>query len=365
LPQIPGGIVIKCGHSNASSLVGGTNWCVLMDEVAAMATADGSLVRGVDYQLYEDLFPTIATFGKDGKFFILSQPKGAKGLLYELYQNRKITPSTLVLQLPTWIINPSIPKDWLDEEKSKDYKTFAMQYGAIFGATEAESWIDMDLIEPAFMFPTPRIEQSTNPSFGYFCHIDPSATNDYYVVVVGHSIASGRANESPDVYIDHIHYWKPSSNNPINMELVADYVISLHRKFRFKQVSYDQFNSLGSIQKLQSNGINVICRTFTRQYKESIYDQLYQLFVQNKIFIYTYNTTVIEVTGIRQLQEIDLLKTQFKTLQKKFNGKYYRVEAMSGAHDDIPDAIAAVCYEILSAKIMAKPLPRGLTVYTP
>ena len=367
LPPIPGGIIIRCGHSNANSLVGGTYWCVLMDEVAGMTSADGSLVQGIDYKLYEDLAPTRATFGKDGKFFILSQPKGAKGLLFDLYQNRRITPSTLILQLPTWLINPSIELDWLEEEKSKDLKTFAMQYGAIFGATEAESWIDYDMIEPAFNYPTPRIEQSTNPGFSYFCHIDPSHTLDYYTIVVGHSIPSMRPNDIPDVYIDHIHYWKPSSNKPINVEVVEEYVINLHRKFRFKQVSYDQWNSQSSIQKLQNNGINAICRPFTKSHKEAIYDQLYQLFIQNKIFIYTYNTTIIDENTKQhlQLQEIDLLKSQFKTLQKKFNGKNYRVEAMSGAHDDIPDAIAAVCFEILTAKFFAKPLPRGLTVYTP
>jgi len=367
LPPIPGGIIIRCGHSNANSLVGGTYWCVLMDEVAGMTSADGSMVQGIDYKLYEDLAPTRATFGRDGKFFILSQPKGAKGLLFDLYQNRRITPSTLILQLPTWLINPSIELDWLEEEKSKDLKTFAMQYGAIFGATEAESWIDYDLIEPAFNYPTPRIEQSTNIGFSYFCHIDPSHTLDYYTIVVGHSVPSMRPNDIPDVYIDHIHYWKPSSNKPINVELVEEYVINLHKKFRFKQVSYDQWNSQSSIQKLQNSGINAICRPFTKSHKEAIYDQLYQLFIQNKIFIYTYNTTVIDPSTNQnvQLQEIDLLKSQFKTLQKKFNGKNYRVEAMSGAHDDIPDAIAAVCFEILTAKFTARPFPRPITVYTP
>ena len=367
LPPIPGGIILRCGHSNSSSMVGGTNWCVLIDEVAAMDTADGSMVVGVDYKLYEDLAPTRATFGSDGKIFILSQPKGTKGLLYDLYNNRKITPSTLVLQLPTWVINPSISQDFLDEEKDKNFKTFAMQYGAVFGASESEFWIDYELVENAFFYKTPRIEQATDPQFSYFCHIDPSNSVDYYTIVVAHTVPSMRPDDTPDVFIDHIHYWKPTSAKPINTEMVEDYVINLHKKFRFKQVSYDHWNSQSSITKLQNQGINAVCRQFSKQYKDQIYGELYQLFVQNKIFIYTYNTTVIdEITkGPRDLNEIDVTKSQFKTLQRKFNGKNYKIEAMAGAYDDIPDAIAAAAYEALSAKMFVKPLPRPITVYTP
>ena len=55
------------------------------------------------------------------------------------------------------------------------------------------------------------------------------------------------------VVIDHIHFWNPrTKNQPVKESEVEDYVINLHNKFKFKQVSIDQWNSQSSLIKLQS-----------------------------------------------------------------------------------------------------------------
>jgi hypothetical protein len=48
-------------------------------------------------------------------------------------------------------------------------------------------------------------------------------------------------------------------------------------------------------------------------------------------------------------------------LQKKWKGKRYYIEALSGYKDDICDAVAAVAYECLTSKIMIR-LPRSKMV---
>jgi len=63
----------------------------LWTEVAAMAGDNPD--SGVDYALYDDLKPSLATFGKDGKMMLLSNPKGPIGLLYDLHENRQEDPN--------------------------------------------------------------------------------------------------------------------------------------------------------------------------------------------------------------------------------------------------------------------------------
>ena len=61
------------------------------------------------------------------------------------------------------------------------------------------------------------------------------------------------------------------------------------------------------------------------------------------------------------LNEIKEAKNQFLFLQKKWKGKRFAIEALSGYHDDICDAVAAAAYEALFARI-AKTLPRSRTI---
>ena len=53
------------GTSSSASQVGGNLICVIIDEMAAMSSADGE--DGTDSDLYSTLKPSTATFGSDGK----------------------------------------------------------------------------------------------------------------------------------------------------------------------------------------------------------------------------------------------------------------------------------------------------------
>ena len=363
-----GSLVLRCGSSNASGLVGLTCWTIIMDEVAAMAGDNPE--SGVDYALYDDLKPSLATFGKDGKMMLLSNPKGPLGLLYDLHENRQEDPTTLVMRLPTWLTNPNIDKDWLDGQKKKDPQEFQMQYGAEFGASSSDPMFVNEDIENMFksMSMVPRKERAEG-HFEYFCHLDPARTSDYYALVIAHTeIMYGTLG--PDhtplkrVVVDHVHFWNPmTKNQPVKEKEVEDYVIDLHKRFRFKQVSIDQWNSQSSVIKLQSFGIPIVERQFNKEYKEKIYTELSQLIRDARIDIYdlsggSYCDSESRIISLNEIQEA---KIQFLFLQKKWKGKRYYIEALSGYKDDICDCIAAVSYECLTSK-MIKRLPKSKMV---
>ena len=363
-----GSLVLRCGSSNASGLVGLTCWAIIMDEVAAMAGDNPE--SGVDYALYDDLKPSLATFGKDGKMMLLSNPKGPLGLLYDLHENRQEDPTTLVMRLPTWLTNPNIDKEWLDSQKKKDPQEFQMQYGAEFGASSSDPMFNSEDIDRMFasMSMVKRKEMAEG-HFEYFCHLDPARTSDYYALVIAHT-ENMYGQIGPDfqplkrVVIDHIHFWNPrTKNQPVKESEVEDYVINLHNKFKFKQVSIDQWNSQSSLIKLQSRRVPIVERQFNKEYKEKIYTELSQLVRDDRIDIYDlsggeYRDLDNKIISLNEVQEA---KIQFLFLQKKWKGKRYYIEALSGYKDDICDAVAAVAYECLTSKIMIR-LPRSKMV---
>ena len=363
-----GSLVLRCGSSNASGLVGLTCWAIIMDEVAAMAGDNPE--SGVDYALYDDLKPSLATFGKDGKMMLLSNPKGPLGLLYDLHENRQEDPTTLVMRLPTWLTNPNIDKEWLDGQKKKDPQEFQMQYGAEFGASSSDPMFNSEDIDRMFasMSMVKRKEMAEG-HFEYFCHLDPARTSDYYALVIAHT-ENMYGQIGPDfqplkrVVIDHVHFWNPKTKNqPVKESEVEDYVIDLHHKFKFKQVSIDQWNSQSSLIKLQSRRVPIVERQFNKEYKEKIYTELSQLIRDDRIDIYDlpggeYRDLDNRLISLNEIQEA---KIQFLFLQKKWKGKRYYIEALSGYKDDICDAVAAVAFECLTSKIMIR-LPRSKMV---
>ena len=364
----PGSLVLRCGSSNASGLVGLTCWCIIMDEVAAMAGDNPD--SGVDYSLYDDLKPSLATFGKDGKMMMLSNPKGPIGLLYDLHENRQDDPTTLVMRLPTWLTNPNIDKAWLDDQKKKNPVEHQMQYGAEFGASSSDPMFTPDAIDRFFNSSSMvgRREQG-QPLVDYYCHLDPARTSDYYALAVAHSEPI-YGSIGPDnrplrrVVIDHIHFWNPMiKNQPVSEREVEEYLIELHKRFKFKQVTFDQWHSQSSLIKLQSAGINALERQFNKEYKEKIYTELTQLLREDRIDIYDLSGGKFKDATGREfdLNEIQEAKIQFQFLQKKWKGSRYYISALQGYKDDICDAIAAVSYECLTSKIMQR-LPGSRTI---
>ena len=210
-----------------------------------------------------------------------------------------------------------------------------------------------------------------NGFYDYFCHIDPARTSDYYALAVGHcEIMYGTNGQDGRplrrVVIDHVHFWNPKTKNqPVPEKDVEDYILSLHKRFRFKQVSIDQWNSQSSVIKLRNMRIPIVEKTFNKQYKEGIYTELATLLREDRIDIYDISGgTYIDGRGNEMpLEEIKEAKTQFLFLQKKWKGNRFIIESLKGYHDDICDAIAAVAYEAFFSKIVVN-LPKSRLINT-
>lgn len=363
-----GTIQLKSGHSNASGMVGGTMAVIIIDEMAEMAPA--SAEGGTDDELYDKLKPAISTFGRDGKMICISNPLGPYGKFYKLYLDSFDDNLVLMAQLPTWLSNPYIEQAFLDQQKKKDPTNYHVFYGAKFGSSGSDAWISDAYVKRAFehMGHTRRAVDG-RPMTRYFAHLDPSKSSDYYTLVVCHAEPMENAM-GPDgkpmqrIIIDHMHMWKPrGKNQPINSEEVDRYILRLATKFKFAQISYDQWNSQSSITKLVNHGLNAVQKTFDMKYKSSIYGELYELFNDDRIVFYNVDSLYENESDgkFEELMEVTECKSQFINLQRKFSGKSYKIEALPGFHDDFCDAVAAASYEALKDKVYLT-LPKLRTV---
>jgi len=360
-----GTIQLKSGHSSASGLVGGTMAVIIIDEMAEMAPA--SAEGGTDDALYDKLKPAISTFGRDGKMICISNPLGPFGKFYKLYLDSFEDPLTLMAQLSTWLSNPYIEQAYLEQQKRKDPTNYHVFYGAKFGAAGSDAWINEAYVKRAFEnIGHTRRANNGQPLTRYFAHLDPAKSSDFYTLVVCHTEPMENAI-GPDgkplqrVIIDHMHVWRPKGKNqPINSDEVDKYILSLAVKFKFAQISYDQWNSQNSITKLINHGLNAVEKVFDMKYKSSIYGELYELFSDGRIVFYNQDTVYDNNGIVEDLQEVTECKKQFINLQRKFNGKSFKIEALPGLHDDFPDAVAAAAYEALKDKVYST-LPKTRT----
>lgn len=370
LNPLDGTIIAKCGSSSASGLVGKTCWCIILDEIAAMAGNNPN--SGIDKTLYNELKPSLTTFGKNAKMICLSNPKGPFGQLYHLYTSRRETNDTLILKLPTWQVNANVDKSWLESERQKDPIEFNMQYGAEFGTNSQDPFLSPEDVEHAFnnSRALTRAEQRES-QIEYYCHIDPANRSDYYAIVVTHAEPTGE--KSPDgrivkrFYIDHIQFWAPlKMQQPVPTKIVEEYILNLHNKFRFKKITYDQWGAQDMMQKLSGYGLPCELRVFNKEYKDKIYLHLLEVFRDKRIEFYQMSAGKVENSKGQtiDINEIPEAKDQFIFLQKKWRNGRQIIEALSGYKDDICDATAAAIFECDSSVPQVMQLPRARVAYT-
>ena len=370
IATLDGTIIMKCGSSSASGLVGKTCWSIIIDELAAMMGENTN--TSLDKKLYDDLKPSLRTFGRDGKILCLSNPKGPFGQLFKLYNDRLEDDTSLVLKVPTWIMNANVDLDDLENERRKDPIEYNMQYGAEFGTNSQDPYLTPEDVDYAFDN-SEQLQRRETRELGveYYCHVDPSNRSDYYAISVVHSANTGNYDAFGKpikmFFVDHIHFWAPvQMKQPVQSSAVEEYILKLHQKFQFKQISFDQWHSSEIMQSLASYGLPVVLKVFNKEYKDKIYIHLLEAFRDRKITFYRMSGgQVLDKKGkLISINEIPEAKCQFMFLQKKWRNGRQIIEALNGYKDDICDATAAAIFECSNQSVAVAALPKTRIAYT-
>jgi len=342
LSQKLGSMVIQTSPCDADTIRGSGNIVVIFEELCHYK--DKSKHRA-SRKVYDALQPSIAAFGNDGKSFVLSSPKDKdktnKG--YELYLESFSSESMLMFQIPTWEMNPKITFRFL---KSVDRgRTFWQEYGARF-ADSTEKFLpdnERDIFMSCFrrdekgeLITVPNLV--VMPGFNYYLTLDPSNKVHGYSGAIGHA-------ENNLVFVDLIQLWYPEEFdlNAIDIEMIEDWIVDMHKKYKFKLVFFDQFESAYISQRLKKkHNIKVEVHFFTEKFNSMIYKTLIDLIETQRVSFYYHQEFV----------------TQFLNLEKTLKPhNLISVKSKGGEEDpgdDIADAVAHLCYEIYTREILNK-----------
>ncbi len=359
-----GTIVASFKSSVAKGLRGRGVICSVMDEIAFFQDVGQTGAESI----YRAMSPALAQFSpkdpknrhiplgpSEGRMILISSPDAKEGFFYRQCQlamsNSRGSSDMLLIQAPTWEVNPTLDRSYYDKEYFKDPKAFATEHGAQF-SDRVRGWIEdsrdlNDCIDE-------NLKPKTNglPKEMHFAGVDFGLSND------GTSIALTRLNEGKiELAYHEIWYpkisWKvanPHLSSPISnyclglqnttrldIDEIAEWFLLLSKRFYIYKGVFDQWAGPVFEQVLHKKGLHQFeMRNFFANDSSQMY-QNFMMFILNKqIRLYDYPTP--EGDGRRSPLIQELLE-----LQATHHGKNVLiVEApkVAGKHDDQSDALA-------------------------
>ena len=305
---VQGSILILCGHSNPDTLAGYNAILILFDELAFYD--ESGKITGKYF--YTRLKPSLAQFYKygDGRIVQISSPNIMDSIFYETFVNSKKFNHILSFQLPTWVSNPTIgyEHEELRVERERNPEGFSVEFGAqwarsgIYGYYFPEDLVTR-CIETGVtkgVMPQSRPE----PGFNYYLHIDPAKNGNRYValLVAKERYTNHIGRKRIRVRLANMWLWEPKPGVGLIYVDIDRTIIDICRLFRPLIVSYDQYNSIASLQLLRSRGINAIQTSYNRAFKMRIYQNLREMMAyqpEPEVWLYDDPKLILEMRSLR------------------------------------------------------------------
>lgn len=277
--------------------------CQGYDEMAHVV-ASGANRSAED--VYNAATPALDQFGKDAFIIAPSSPWQKSGQFYENAQHavevdeetcRPVYPEMLLLQLASW----DIYKDWeiaheidlfpegfrgdLDEYVDVPLPRLRQLKGAIQAFDDAmarleranpdtfaverrshwanvmDAYLNETKVKQVFEAWTGRLDTYGPPNlimqesglliYTYKAHADPSKSNCNFGLAVAH--AEPDENGTLHCVFDFLHHWEPQNfpGGIIDYDEIADFMVDrIANKFYPDEITFDQFNSVATIQKI-------------------------------------------------------------------------------------------------------------------
>lgn len=345
--EVKGSIVIVCGHSNPDTLRGYSAVLILFDELAFYDEA-GKTPGSAFYNALEPSTKKFKKFG-DARLVEISSPNTMVGIFYDIFKSAKTSNHILSFQMPTWCVNKDVPYDSLAEERKRNIDNFAIEYGAQWAKSGTYgNYFETDLIQRCIRT---DIEQHKrpNPGFNYYLHVDPAQSGPRYVAVLvaKEYYANHLGKRRVRVRLANIWVWDPTPGFGLPFSEIDRQMVTICSIFRPLAVSYDQFNSIHSLELLRSYGINTIQTSYNRAFKNKIYQNLKDLmayYPQPELWLYDDARLILEMKNLKfrpTMRGISLVVDKHGDIKT----------------DDVVDCLAGASASASEGLRMALPLP--------
>ena len=351
--NVPGSILLLCGHSNPDSLRGYSAIMLLFDEIAFYD--ESGKVTGKFF--FNSLKPSLSKFFKyeAGKIVMISSPHVRNGIFYDTWEAAKDDDGILSFQLPTWCVNPDVPYDQkeLVRDRKANPEMFSIEYGAQWATGGSYgNYFDSDLIDRAIrtdIFPHTRSSNIHN----YYLHIDPAKNNNNYAacLIAQERYINNRGQKRKRCILAGTWVWRPVPGMGLLFNEIDKEVLAIARIFRPVMITYDTFNSKHSLELLRSSGFNCRELTYNRGVKTKIYQNLKDLMLYQP---------VPELQLYPHGGEAELLISEMKEIKYKSLQRGYTLMPDKNGEvgtDDLLDCLAGACYMANEGHREALPAP--------
>jgi len=306
--SVPGSILILCGHSNPDTLRGYSTILILFDELAHYD--ESGKVTGKKF--YDALKPSLTQFNEygDGRLVEISSPNAEDGIFYDIFKNSSKFDHILAFQLPTWCTNPKVNYDHEDlvADRFRNPESFAVEYGAqwsksgTFGHYFPEELINRSVEAGVTKGVMPQL--GPQPGFNYYMHIDPAKKGGRYVsVLVAKEIyVNPQGRRRIRVRLANVFVWNPEPGVGLLFNEIDKDVVQICSRFHPLAVTYDQYNSIHSLQLLKSHGINCIQTAYNRSFKNKIYQNLREMMAyhpESELWLYDEPRLILELKALK------------------------------------------------------------------
>lgn len=357
-PNADGAIVGQSGGSLSRTMRGSSSIVVVLDELAHFIDNGGV---ASSEKVYDALTPSVSSFvnknGKqEGKIISLSSPLNRSGQLWKLYtqgmaEGKKS--GLLILQMPSWEINPNLESDFLKSRFKRDSSVFMVEYGAEFGDSK-RSWIkDKDTFKSKCIVPGNFLLKGALGQ-PYFLGMDVGQINDGTALTIGHWEHDKLVVDYSRVYYgqqpsyglqDRYDFSGLPVDTPQSLKSIAKEIQEICKRFYIVKGGFDQYGGLALLEHLKDLGVhNLEVMNVNRSLNSEIYSSLGLLIAENNLQIPVHEDYF--KNGIA-FPESDIFIKELFNLEETQHSKYVvTVEAppVEGMHDDQSDSLARMAY---------------------
>jgi len=355
--------------SIAKGLRGRGTIAIILDELAFFVDDGKSSAE----RIYKALTPSISQFSPkdpknrhvpigppEGRVISISSPDAKEGFFYKLYQmslsKSKASANMIMIQAPTWEINPTLFSEYYEVEYAKDPGSFWTEHGAKF-SDRVRGWIEdkQDLLNCVIENARPLTRGI--PREFFWAGVDFGISRD------GTAIALSRIrNGKVELGYHEVWYagtrWKES--NPhlvapiipyayslqdvtrIDIDEIVNWFLALSRRFYILNGVFDQWAGPVFEQKLHKAKLTQFgMRNFSASESSQAYQTMKMMMFAEQLVLYDYPLPE-SVAASKDRLHSPMIE-ELLELQAKSGGKNITiVEApnVAGKHDDVSDAIA-------------------------
>lgn len=318
-------IVFQCFPCTKASVRGLTAIGYGTDESAFWKTDEAAY--NPDVEVIRALDGTVATRGLKAKRVNVTSPYGKAGVAWDMLERARAgSTNAIVINVPSWVFNPSIDKAYLEEQRYKDLSAYLREYGAQFGV-DGGAFYDPNDVDRAMRSDRPEIIQPRE-GVEYRAWIDAAFRKDLFAVGIGH-------REGEEVILDLVHWWQPRKGVPLNDKEIGVELARMFQAYRLDRVKCDSVADVPLQSDLQKYGITLDVKRMTTTENNEMHR----------------NFRAAMKRGIVSLPRKDMIRSDILgivTLGGK-NSNNYRVAAPNrrGFHDDITKVCAAIALDLM------------------